>query len=275
MCAISGCYGGIASLTALQRYDGRMRLRWRVIIFSVVLVLAGPLWVAASGAVNLNSDWRTADRSSAGLAPDPSSNAEAVVQVYAARAFDWRGIFGVHTWIATKAQAASAYTVHEVLGWRLRQGGSVVDSRLDIPDRRWYGAEPWLVAERRGAAAAALIDDIEDAVERYPYGGQYRVWPGPNSNTFVAFVAREVPALGLALPATAIGKDYLPDGVLIASAPSGGGLQVSIAGLAGVLVAPAEGLEVNLLGLVFGLDLLRPALKLPAIGRIGLGSVAE
>jgi hypothetical protein len=31
-----------------------------------------------------------------------------------------------------------------------------------------------------------------------------------------------------------------------------------------------EGLELNLLGLTFGVDVRRPALKLPAIGRLGM-----
>jgi len=248
-----------------------MRKAGRVIVYVVLAVLVGPLWIAASGAVSLSGDWRSANRDSAGLAPDPNVTPEAVVQVYAARAFNWRGIFGVHTWIATKPAGARAYTVHQVLGWRLRQGLSVVESGIDVPDRRWYDAEPWVIADLRGADAAAVIDDIEVAALRYPHARQYRVWPGPNSNTFVAFVAREVPALGLALPGTAIGKDYLPEGEFFVPAPSGRGRQVSFGGLFGLLVAPAEGLEVNVLGLVFGVELLPPALKLPGIGRVGFG----
>jgi len=48
-------------------------------------------------------------------------------------------------------------------------------------------------------------------------------------------------------------------------------VQVSLGGLFGLLAAPAEGLEVNVLGLVFGVDLLPPAIKLPAVGRVGFG----
>jgi hypothetical protein len=46
-------------------------------------------------------------------------------------------------------------------------------------------------------------------------------------------------------------------------------VQLSLLGLAGVLVGWEEGLEVNLLGLTFGVDLNRPALKLPGFGRLG------
>ena len=41
--------------------------------------------------------------------------------------------------------------------------------------------------------------------------------------------------------------------------------------MAGVLLAVDEGFEINLLGLTLGVDAAVPALKLPAIGRLGLG----
>ena len=107
-------------------------------------------------------------------------------------------------------------------------------------------------------------------MRRYPYADTYRTWPGPNSNTFVAHVAREVPELRLDLPANAVGKDYLPLTSAIASAPSGTGVQLSVLGLAGVLVAAEEGIELNLLGLSLGIDIARPALRLPGLGRVGL-----
>jgi Protein of unknown function (DUF3750) len=115
-----------------------------------------------------------------------------------------------------------------------------------------------------------IIDNIRAAVARYPYPDEYRGWPGPNSNTFTAYIAREVPQLGLDLPSNAIGKDFLPRGAMFATAPSGSGFQVSLYGLAGFLLAANEGLELNILGLNIGVDAAVPALKLPAIGRLGL-----
>ena len=115
-----------------------------------------------------------------------------------------------------------------------------------------------------------MIKAIRAAVARYPYPHEYRAWPGPNSNTFTAYIARQVPDLGLDLPSNAVGKDFLPEGALFASAPSGSGFQVSLFGLAGVLLAVDEGFELNLLGLNIGVDAAVPALKLPAIGRLGL-----
>jgi hypothetical protein len=212
--------------------------------------------------------WRTASRAPVGLAPDPATTPEAVVQVYAARAVRWRGYVGVHSWIAVKPEHASEFTVYEVMGWRLRRTGTSVVVSTRAPDGRWFGNAPTLLGDLRGPAAAEAIGQIERAVAAYPYADRYRVWPGPNSNTFIAFVLRSVPALRVDLPATAIGKDYLGARV-VAGVPSGTGFQMSLLGVIGVLAAVEEGLELNLLGLTFGFDPLDLSLKAPFVGRIG------
>jgi uncharacterized protein DUF3750 len=76
-----------------------------------------------------------------------------------------------------------------------------------------------LLLDRRGPDADTIIDKIRAAVASYLYPHAYRAWPGPNSNTFTAHVARQVPELGLGLPANAIGKDFLPDAALDEHAP--------------------------------------------------------
>lgn len=244
-------------------------LRQFLIVFAVLI--AGPILTVSCGNVNINQDWRTADRSSAGIAPDPRSAPEAVVQVYAARAFNWRGALAVHTWIAAKARNADYYIVHQVMGWRRYQNLPVVMSTPDIPDRLWYGARPELLVDVRGEQAAEMIPRIEAAVASYPFEREYGLWPGPNSNTFTAHVGREVPELAMDLPTTAIGKDFPTNGSIVQSAPSGTGGQLSLYGLLGVTVAREEGLELNILALNFGIDVLRPAIKLPGFGRIGMG----
>ena len=133
------------------------------------------------------------------------------------------------------------------------------------PDNYWFGKRPDLLVDLRGEGVDALIDRVEAAVHDYPYPSSYRTWPGPNSNTFTAFVGRAVPELRLDLPPTAVGKDFLPGGAPVGFTPSGTGVQLSLVGLAGVLVGWEEGVELNLLGLTFGLDWNRPALKLPVL----------
>ena len=241
------------------------------ILLLLTVLLIGPVLALAGSTARLGQDWRTADRSSAGIAPSPADTSEAIVSVWAARAFNWRGLLAVHTWIATKPENASRYTVHQVVGWRGWGGGNVVVSTPDLPDRSWYGQPPRLVKELRGPEAARAIPKILKAVSAYPYTHHYRLWPGPNSNTFTAFVARRVPELGVELPGIAIGKDYLDSGRFFDAAPGGRGFQISLFGLVGVLAGVEEGIELNVLGLVFGIDPLGPAIKLPGIGRIGFG----
>jgi hypothetical protein len=243
------------------------KFAWMVAV--LLLLLAGPLSVIAFGELDLKTHWSEASHASAQLAPRPAEAEEAIVQVYAARAYNWRGAFGVHTWIATKRRAANHYRVYQVIGWNLYRGHSVVSiGSRSAPDSRWYNAMPELLVEHRGSAAEVMIPQIENAVDSYPYPYNYKVWPGPNSNTFIAYVARQVPALGVDLPPTAIGKDYLPSGEWFSPVPSGSGWQVSLFGLLGVSLAREEGVEFNLLGLSFGFDLNDLALRLPGIGRL-------
>jgi hypothetical protein len=240
---------------------------WSLMV--VVLLAAGPMLALAFGVVPVRGDWRSASHESTGQAPDPATHPVAVVQVYAGRAFGWRGAFAVHTWLAAKPVGADRYTRYEVIGWNLRYGNSAVSiSDLRAPDARWYGATPQLVRELRGPEAEAVIAALPAVVASYPYADTYRAWPGPNSNTFVAHLGREIPALRLALPGTAIGKDYLPDGRIVARTPSGTGYQLSLFGVLGVLAGREEGLELNVLGLVTGIDPTGPALKLPGVGRV-------
>jgi len=236
---------------------------------AIMFLLLVPVMSAMAGH-SVVADWRTASREPSGIAPDPMVERDAIVQVYGARAYNWRGYFGIHTWIATKPTNANRFTVYEVIGWRVRHGGGDALSISTRPaDARWFGAEPEILSDLRGPGVDAVIQKIDAIARAYPHRGTYTVWPGPNSNTFTAFVARNVPELKLDLPPTAIGKDYLP-GHVAARTPSGTGWQVSLAGLLGVMVAADEGVEMNLLGLTFGLDFQNPALKLPLAGRIDL-----
>ena len=192
-----------------------------------------------------------------------------MVQVYGARAVGAKGLFGVHTWVAVKPTEAQEWTVYEVVGWRLRWSPSAVVIHSRPPDARWFGAAPELYAERRGPGVDELIERIDKAARAYPYGAEYQAWPGPNSNTFTAWIARAVPELELDLPATAIGKDYLGSSIF-GAAPSGSGVQLSLGGVFGLAVSAVDGLEFNVLGLNFGIS--PNGLKLPMVGRVGINS---
>jgi hypothetical protein len=193
------------------------------------------------------------------------AKSEPAVRVYGARTMGAKGLFGVHTWVAVKPRHTLDWTVYEVIGWRLRWTDSAVVVRNRAPDH-WFHAKGELYAEKRGEGVDDLIRRIDKAVQEYPYAKRYTLWPGPNSNTFTAWIARAVPELEVDLPATAIGKDYIGES-MISTAPSGKGFQFSLRGLFGFSASGVDGVELNLLGLNFGVS--ASGLKLPMIGRIG------
>ena len=246
-------------------------MRWllRVIGFIAVFYLLPTGCMFVQHNANNSKSWWELRRDSSEQAP-PAEIDEAIIQVYAARAARWRGNVGVHTWIATKRRSEKNYTRMEVFGWGVSRGRDAVRIREGSPDNYWFGSRPVLLRDIRGAEKVeALIDRVYEAANSYPFNHVYTVWPGPNSNTFTAHVARSVPEMRLDLPSTAVGKDYVPLKEFVSKSPSGTGAQISFKGYAGPLLGLEEGFEINVLGFTAGVDLYPPALKLPAVGRIG------
>ena len=244
------------------------------IVFALfVLFYMAPLAVSALiyWRTGIGGEWRTADRSSAGLLLPPGQARQAVVRVFAAPTVRWRGIFAVHCWIVLKPEGAAAYTRYDYTAW-----GEPIRRNGFEPDGRWFGRAPETVFAVDGPAASALIPRLQAAIDVYKFRnvGDYQAWPGPNSNTFVAAVLGATPEIGAALPPTAIGKDFPYDGRWLRRTPSGTGVQLTLGGYAGFTVAWVEGIEVNILAAVAGIDIRRPAIKLPGLGRIGIPATA-
>ncbi len=183
-----------------NRFLSRLRkLSYGVVLF-VVISLAS-LWVTS---------WALEPQPlAAAMAPDPLRHRDAIIQVYGADVWGFRGNFAIHTWIATKARGAADYQIYQVIGWRLRRGRSVVSISAGNPARPWYGSPAILLHDIRGAEAQALIDQVHDAALSYPFAREYKMWPGPNSNSFTAWIGLEVPQLMLDLPAKAIGQSWM------------------------------------------------------------------
>jgi hypothetical protein len=239
----------------------------KIAALAFVLVYLAPIAISAVlYASQTRGDWRSADRSSTGLLPPASTHPEAIVRIFSARTVSWRGIVATHSWIVVKEAGAPAYQRFDYTAW----GQPIWIDRF-VPDGRWFGSVPETVVGADGPAAEAMIPRIRETIRTYRYAqpGDYTVWPGPNSNTFVAAVMSAVPEMAASLPATAIGKDFPYDGRWIGPTPSRTGFRLNLGGYLGLTVAWVEGLELNILGAVAGLDLRRPALKLPALGRVG------
>src|SRR5260370_27536986 len=192
-------------------------LRKSVIVF--LLLVIGPIAVSAVKYLlgDRSVDWQTADRSSAGLLPRPAGHPDALIRVSAARRIRWRGIFAVHSWIVIKELNAPRYTRYDYTAW-----GAPIRINGFAADGRWFGGMPETIAAADGESAERMIPKIRAPDQGYKLRayGDYRAWPGPNSNTFVTALLAAVPELETTLPPTAIGKDFPYDGDVLGLTPS-------------------------------------------------------
>jgi hypothetical protein len=243
-----------------------------MILTFVFVLLFVPIGISAASyflSSRASANWWAADRSSAGVLPPAATNPEAVVRIYAARTVRWRGIVAVHSWIVFKEQGADRYSRYDYTAW-----GEPIRVNGFIADGRWFGQMPETVFSADGAEAVRLIPKIRSAIESYKYRnlGDYRAWPGPNSNTFVAASIDAVPEMQAVLPPLAIGKDFPYDGDWLGRTASGTGWRATLGGYLGITIGWLEGVELNILGAVLGIDIRRPAIKIPGIGRLGVSA---
>ena len=244
------------------------RSRRKTIVLSLLALFLLP--IAARAALFAYeggpTSWRDASWASTGSLPDPGADSQARVLIMSGRTGGWKGVFSVHSWVVLKPENGRSWRRYDVVGW-----GDPLRTNIRDPDGRWYGNVPQVVLDLRGEVAAKAIPKIEAAIKDYKYAnaGDYRIWPGPNSNTFVATVLRAIPEAEAILPANAVGRDFRPL-PYIGLTDSRTGVEASLWGVIGVKLGWVEGVEVNVLGLVAGLDLRHPALKVPAFGRLGL-----
>ena len=140
---------------------------------------------------------------------EPTKTSAASIRVYGANVRGLRGYFAIHTWIATRSAVEEHYQIHQVIGWRLRRTGTALTYHEGDPDRPWFGNDAILLHELTGADAETAIPGVRAAIKSYPFAKNYRMFPGPNSNSFTEWVAQEVPELGLQLPVKAIGRLWM------------------------------------------------------------------
>ena len=240
----------------------RLFLLFFAIVYLAPLGLHAAVWMSQER----ENDFGRVDWSSANMLPPPAANEQAGIYVFAGRIARQRGIFAHHHWLVVKERGATVYTRYDVTRWAngVRENGWAADGR-------WFGNTPILVGKLEGEAAEKAIPRLRAAVRRYrdAFDG-YVLWPGPNSNSFINALIAEIPEANIALLPTGIGKDYRGAFLFAGATPSHTGFQLSANGILGLTLGWVEGVEINILGLVAGLDIRRPALKLPGFGRIGM-----
>jgi hypothetical protein len=240
------------------------RLALAILVIYLLPTFAAAGWWALK---DRPARWSEANWGSAGILPKPDADEDAAIYVFSAATGGLKGSVASHAWIVTKDKGAKTYTRYDKVGW-----GNPIRRNHRAADAFWYSNRPQPVVAITGEQAQALIPKVESAISAYPYAepGGYTIWPGPNSNTFVAFVLRSVPELGAVLPPHAVGRDYLPDGEFFHIDDDWRDVHLTLRGLIGISAGLRSGFEVHFLGLVAGLDLARPGIKIPAFGRIGV-----
>ena len=245
-----------------------MRFPVRKMLTGILALFLFPLAVHAAiyASKDRPASFRDADWSSVGMLPPASADHEARMLVFTGRTGRWKGIFAVHSWVVLKPENAATWTRYDVVGW-----GQPVRTNGWAPDARWFGDTPRILLDVHGPQAAdphpegqggdrrlrlqrvRRLSGLARAEQQYVHRGGLRA----------------VPELKATLPSNAVGKDFraLPYAGLT---DSGTGIELSLWGLLGMKLGWVEGVELNFMGLVTGLDLRHPALKLPGFGRIGI-----
>src|SRR5215475_11768968 len=245
-----------------------MRHAVRTVLVGILILFLLPVAVhaATSAGKDRPASFSAADWSSVGMLPPADADRDARFLVLTGRTGRWKGIFAVHSWIVFKPENAASWSRYDVVGW-----GQPLRTNGWAPDGRWFGDIPRVLVDVRGPAAVALIPKVKAAIAAYGYShsGDYRMWPGPNSNTFTASVLRAVPELETTLPSNAVGKDFRAY-PYVGLTDSGTGIEASLWGVLGVKFGWVEGVDLNFLGLVAAFDLPHPGVKLPASRLTGL-----
>jgi hypothetical protein len=119
------------------------------------------------------------------------------------------GIIAVHLWFTVADPRSGRYDRWEV--WQTPNAGGMscghLHCNLQAPDGGVGGGATRIGAEWTGEDALNICSVLSRAAEEYPYRDHYCAWPGPNSNTFAAWVLRRA-GVTFHVPWRAHGKNY-------------------------------------------------------------------
>lgn len=173
----------------------------------------------------------------------------------------WYSTFAEHGWFDVRGK--DGWTRVEVIS----QNSGVRIQRIPTPeahsDERFGGRQVHVLGLYKGESARVMGDALLARAPDFPYADYYSPWPGPNSNTFVDWLSKEVSGLAVVPYPTALGKDYPRNGWIdagITSTRTGLELELMVLGVQAGLI---EGVELHVLGLTLGVGIWPPQLKLP------------
>ena len=117
------------------------------------------------------------------------------------------GWLAVHYWFVVFDEDGAC---HRWEVWQTKDAGgtSIGHLHCDLkgPDAGVGGGPARIAAQWQGEDALSIAEVLEKAAA-YPYCHRYLPWPGPNSNTFAAWVLRQA-GVRHELPWRALGKAF-------------------------------------------------------------------
>lgn len=176
--------------------------------------------------------------------------------------------FAHHSWIDVKCGDEKSWERIEVLSASSGVRRFKIGSAAARADRRWRDRDVRVLGTVAGDEARTVAERIRTLSDELSdrYKADYRAWPGPNSNSLLADIARATPGLAFTLHHNAVGKDY--------RGWFGAGLTSSKTGIhidtlpLGFALGLHEGIEVHLLQLTFGISFWPPRIELPFLPEI-------
>ncbi|MHC4263702.1 MAG: DUF3750 domain-containing protein [Planctomycetota bacterium] len=178
----------------------------------------------------------------------------------------WYSRFASHSWFTVRSLTDGDWHRVEITTPLSGVVDEVVSDEVAFADERW-GRPVEVLAAYAGSEAAVMANAVRLRAEDYP-DQTYRAWPGPNSNTFVERILRDVDGLGAQLDHNAVGKDWAFPG-RFGRTGTGYGLELELP-LVGVQLGLLEGVEAHLLGLTLGIGIWPLSLKLPFLPALEL-----
>ncbi len=202
--------------------------------------------------------------------PEPSIPSEGPAVALVGAPIPKIGLVARHTWLLVRGAGESRWERWEMwqdAGLTASAAGHVHRDLLQPLEGVGAGkaSVEWLLV---GEGTQAAVECVRREAPAYQERNDYRVWPGPNSNTFTDTMIRRC-QLGAPMTGTAVGKDW-QGWFFVGSSRQGTGLEVEVAGILGLVIGIREGVELHALGTTVGVDLWPPALIVPfGDGRLG------
>ncbi len=205
--------------------------------------------------------------------PSDLPNLESVVVIKSSRlpsGEPWFTQFAQHTWIDVHNKGKNDWVRYEmgrlgsgVIRQHIKPAEFYENKRYDDRDVRIIK----VITRDRAEEAANLLPTVTESLDVY-YKENYRVWPGPNSNTLIRDIGNKIPALATKLHHNAVGKDFVTNGIIdFGITPSGRGLYLDTI-ITGLEIGAEPEIQLHLLGLTFGFSLFPPSINIPFIPEI-------